>query len=56
LYNGFTVQNDELSTVEQKIIDALIKARLISDYTKCQWTRCGRTDAGVSGYGQVLGK
>lgn len=59
LYNGLVVQNQPtpLPTVEAVLFDALCRARLIdrsAGYEGCDWTRCGRTDRGVSSAGQVV--
>jgi tRNA pseudouridine38/39 synthase len=46
-----------LPTVEGVLFDALVQTRLV-DGTKgfegCEWERCGRTDKGVSGAGNVI--
>eukprot|EP00605_Chrysophyceae_sp_TOSAG23-4_P001618 GSChrysophyteH1.ASY1.ANO1.1778.1 assembled CDS len=52
-YYGFASQVDE-ETVETHIFDALLKTRLIQDRESCCYTRCGRTDKGVSALGQVV--
>lgn len=55
---GFAEQNSEKSgtdeTVEFHIFAALTKLRLITDRRSCQYSRCGRTDRGVSAFGQVI--
>ncbi|KAL1915554.1 uncharacterized protein VTP21DRAFT_6678 [Calcarisporiella thermophila] len=59
-YSGFAAQNDEaatrqgIKTVEGELINALMAARLIEGPTTCNFSRCGRTDKGVSGFGQVV--
>ena len=40
-------------TVEKHVFAALQKVKLIEDRTKCNYSRCGRTDTGVSAFGQV---
>ena len=40
-------------TVEKHVLAALQKVKLIEDRTKCNYSRCGRTDTGVSAFGQV---
>ncbi|KXN64692.1 tRNA pseudouridine synthase [Conidiobolus coronatus NRRL 28638] len=45
---------DELTTIESHIFRALVTTKLILDPESCDFTRCGRTDKGVSGLGQVL--
>jgi tRNA pseudouridine38/39 synthase len=58
-YNGLAFQNEPtpLPTVEGALLDALGETRLI-DPAKgmdgCGWSRCGRTDRGVSAAGQVV--
>ncbi|GAB5590563.1 pseudouridine synthase deg1 [Umbelopsis nana] len=56
-YSGFAAQGNEkdIPTVEGAIFNALMKAKLIEDPDKCNYSRCGRTDKGVSGLGQVIG-
>eukprot|EP00041_Stephanoeca_diplocostata_P004876 m.52617 g.52617 ORF g.52617 m.52617 type:complete len:476 (-) comp15424_c0_seq1:90-1517(-) len=55
-YHGFSSQGpeDEDSTVEGVFFKALTKACLISDRLSCNYSRCGRTDKGVSAFGQVV--
>ncbi|OLL24432.1 tRNA pseudouridine(38/39) synthase [Neolecta irregularis DAH-3] len=55
-YNGLVTQKDTtpLPTVEEKIIAALLHTRLISSFESCDFARCGRTDKGVSAFGQVM--
>ncbi|KAI8333012.1 pseudouridine synthase [Blakeslea trispora] len=55
-YSGFATQSDEdnTPTVEDQLFKALESCRLIADRNQCQFTRCGRTDKGVSGLGQVI--
>lgn len=58
-YGGLAFQIGEtpLPTVEGVLFDALAKARLIdvdAGFDGCSWERCGRTDRGVSGAGQVV--
>ena len=58
-YNGLAAQSKPtpLPTVEETLFEALSKSKLI-DPTKsfdgCDWSRCGRTDKGVSSSGQVI--
>ena len=52
-YHGFAFQPNAC-TVEGEIFKAMKRLRLILDRESCDFTRCGRTDAGVSGMGQVI--
>jgi tRNA pseudouridine38/39 synthase len=55
-FHGFAAQaGEEDETVEKHIFETLLKLRLISDKKECQYSRCGRTDRGVSALGQVIG-
>ncbi|KAK7203372.1 pseudouridine synthase [Myxozyma melibiosi] len=58
-YNGLNVQFDKtpLPTVEGLILKALARCRLIEsevDLKGCEFSRCGRTDKGVSALAQVI--
>ncbi|KAG2200821.1 hypothetical protein INT47_001352 [Mucor saturninus] len=55
-YSGFASQGDENTTptVEGQLFKALTACKLIQQADNCQFTRCGRTDKGVSGLGQVV--
>ncbi|KAI9029109.1 pseudouridine synthase, partial [Phycomyces nitens] len=56
-YLGFASQNDPISTptVEDEIFKAFRAARLMHPTPEqAQFSRCGRTDRGVSGLGQVI--
>lgn len=44
-----------LPTVEEYLFRALMQARLIEAPATAKYSRCGRTDAGVSATGQVIG-
>ena len=54
-YHGFAIQDDSLTTVELELYRALEKTCLIEDRVSCKYSRCGRTDTGVSALGQVIG-
>ncbi|KAJ2511883.1 pseudouridine synthase deg1 [Coemansia sp. RSA 2049] len=44
----------QFPTVEGEIFKALAKCKLITGESECDYSRCGRTDRGVSGFGQVI--
>jgi tRNA pseudouridine38/39 synthase len=69
-YNGFEHhcnQSTPLPTIEEELWKALNKARLIFpqgsnpmspgevNWEGCEYSKCGRTDRGVSAFGQVIG-
>ncbi|CAG4949328.1 unnamed protein product [Parnassius apollo] len=53
-YQGLAVQEDSTQTIEHHLFHALIKSCLIQSRETSQYHRCGRTDKGVSAYGQVI--
>lgn len=57
-YHGLAIQPTiGFPTVEGELLKALEKTRLIEEgegWEGCEFSRCGRTDRGVSGEGQVL--
>lgn len=57
-YGGLAIQNTvtPLPTVEEKLVDALVQARLVEsrELEAMGFARCGRTDRGVSAAGQVV--
>lgn len=63
-YNGFEYQSSGLlPTIEEELWKALVKACLIFpnpekpnevDWNCCGYSKCGRTDRGVSAFGQVV--
>lgn len=53
-YNGFQIQPNIKSTIEEELFSAFEKTRLIQDRHSCEYTRCGRTDRGVNALGQVI--
>ncbi|GES85723.1 tRNA pseudouridine(38/39) synthase [Rhizophagus clarus] len=55
-YSGFASQGNEedFPSVEGHLFKALLNAKLISDPSDCNFSKCGRTDKGVSGLGQVV--
>ena len=57
-YQGFADQQITKDTInnnyiERELFKALVKVRLIEDRSTCHYSRCGRTDTGVSAAGQV---
>uniref|UniRef100_A0A6P7FY38 tRNA pseudouridine(38/39) synthase n=1 Tax=Diabrotica virgifera virgifera TaxID=50390 RepID=A0A6P7FY38_DIAVI len=53
-YKGFVVQEDTTDTVEYHLFQALQRTKLIPDRESSNYHRCGRTDKGVSSFGQVI--
>ncbi|CEP09798.1 hypothetical protein [Parasitella parasitica] len=55
-YCGFASQNkpESLPTIEDMLFKALINCKLVEDIEQSEYSRCGRTDKGVSGLGQVI--
>lgn len=53
-YEGLITQSSTKNTIEEKILNAFLKAKLIKDYDTCSYSRCGRTDKGVSAFGNVF--
>ena len=57
-YQGLALQGEptELPTVEEKLMDALFRVKLIGslEQQECEFSRCGRTDKGVSALNQVV--
>ncbi|XP_034827775.1 tRNA pseudouridine(38/39) synthase [Maniola hyperantus] len=53
-YQGLAVQEDSTQTIEHHLFHALKKSCLIESREKSQYHRCGRTDKGVSAFGQVI--
>ncbi|KAK5643256.1 hypothetical protein RI129_007101 [Pyrocoelia pectoralis] len=53
-YQGYACQEDSFNTVEHFLFEALIKTCLIKDRQSSNYHRCGRTDKGVSSFGQVV--
>lgn len=53
-YGGLATQANRNDTVEYHLHSALKKACLIDDVKTCRYSRCGRTDAGVSALGQIV--
>lgn len=54
-YFGFASQVGECEdTIEKHLFESLLKLKLIESRQTCNYTRCGRTDRGVSALGQVV--
>ena len=53
-YHGFASQESTENTIEGHFFAALIKACLIENRADCNYSRCGRTDKGVSAFAQVV--
>lgn len=53
-YQGLAVQEDTTQTIEHYLFHALTKSCLIQSRETSQYHRCGRTDKGVSAFGQVI--
>eukprot|EP00667_Euglena_gracilis_P011912 EG_transcript_12208 len=53
-YHGLAVQENITDTIESQLFSALQKTCLIADRASCNYSRCGRTDKGVSALGQVI--
>ncbi|WKX93281.1 hypothetical protein Q1695_010932 [Nippostrongylus brasiliensis] len=52
-FEGLVQQTTSENTVEEHLMTALLKTKLISDPKDCDFSRCGRTDKGVSAFKQV---
>ncbi|XP_030064881.1 tRNA pseudouridine(38/39) synthase isoform X1 [Microcaecilia unicolor] len=53
-YQGFASQENTPNTIEEKLFEALTKTRLVESRQTSNYHRCGRTDKGVSAFGQVI--
>lgn len=53
-YDGLSSQLNNENTIEFHLFQALKKTCLIESRDQCDYNRCGRTDKGVSSYGQVV--
>ncbi|XP_038636748.1 tRNA pseudouridine(38/39) synthase [Scyliorhinus canicula] len=53
-YQGFASQENTGNTVEEKLFEALVKTRLVESRQTANYHRSGRTDKGVSAFGQVI--
>ena len=53
-YCGFATQEEAGRTIESELFAALLQTKLVGDRSGANYHRCGRTDRGVSGTGQVV--
>ncbi|XP_078284567.1 tRNA pseudouridine(38/39) synthase [Rhinoraja longicauda] len=53
-YQGFASQANTDNTVEAKLFQALLQTRLVESRQTANYHRSGRTDKGVSAFGQVV--
>jgi len=53
-YNGYATQDDTGKTIESELFAALLQTKLVESRAVSNYHRCGRTDKGVSGTGQVI--
>ncbi|POM73185.1 tRNA pseudouridine(38-40) synthase [Phytophthora palmivora] len=53
-YAGFARQDHMPETVERYLLEALVRSKLIENVDNAGYSRCGRTDRGVSAFGQVV--
>ncbi|CAD5121542.1 DgyrCDS10041 [Dimorphilus gyrociliatus] len=53
-YHGFASQEESGNTIEGHLFSALTKTKLIESRETSNYHRCGRTDRGVSAFGQVI--
>lgn len=53
-YHGFAAQSEDVECIESALFKALLKTKLIPDKASSGYSRCGRTDRGVSSVGQVI--
>ncbi|XP_071449904.1 tRNA pseudouridine(38/39) synthase [Hetaerina americana] len=53
-YQGYATQDYTNKTIEWELFQALRKSCLIEERTTSNYHRCGRTDKGVSAFGQVI--
>jgi tRNA pseudouridine38/39 synthase len=44
-----------MNVAKGRLLDALERTCLIESRSSCNYSRCGRTDSGVSSVGQVVG-
>jgi tRNA pseudouridine38/39 synthase len=56
LFSGLAqnIGQEKDNSVERELFDALLKTRLVVSRSECGYSRCGRTDRGVSAASQVV--
>jgi hypothetical protein len=54
-YHGFASQEGREDTIEHHLFHALVQTRLVTDRALSNYSRCGRTDKGVSALGNAVG-
>ncbi|XP_046400237.1 tRNA pseudouridine(38/39) synthase [Ischnura elegans] len=53
-YQGYATQEETSKTIEWELFKALKRSCLIEERARSNYHRCGRTDKGVSAFGQVI--
>lgn len=53
-YSGFAAQPSTSNTIEHHLFRALKMTQLVKDMSLVNYSRCGRTDKGVSAFGNVI--
>ncbi|WAR14823.1 PUS3-like protein [Mya arenaria] len=53
-YTGYAGTEEAEHTIERELFEALIKCKLIESKESACYSRCGRTDKGVSAFGQLM--
>ncbi|PNF21236.1 tRNA pseudouridine(38/39) synthase [Cryptotermes secundus] len=53
-YQGYTTQEDTTNTIEHNLFTALVRCCLVESRQTSNYSRCGRTDKGVSSFCQVV--
>lgn len=53
-YQGYAGQDYNIKTIENELFKALEKSKLIESVATANYSKCGRTDKGVSAFSQVI--
>jgi tRNA pseudouridine38/39 synthase len=53
-HDGLASQQDSTNTIESHLFAALEKLKLVKDRSEAEYSRCGRTDKGVSAVCQIV--